>query len=202
LIKVQQQPEYMNFDRDVRQPGAQFLRSTPHPSSAQFKKKNFWQKSLTELHTAYKGVCAYTAMYLPDKGSVDHFQPKSTHPHLAYEWTNFRLASGRVNCRKGKSNEVLDPFSIEDGWYQLELPSCLIRSNPNLSKDERIKINKSINILGLNQDETLVDERCSILISLALEELTIEFLRKRYPFLAFEVERQEKLSELRDIFRV
>ena len=142
MIRVQPLPEYPNFNSDVRSPGAVFLAGCPTPTSDQFKKKNYWTRAAPELHTVYRGVCAYTAVYLAEQGSVDHYHPKSIHPNLAYEWSNFRLASGRVNNAKGNQTTILDPFEIEDDWFCLSIPSCLLSANPALDRSLRIRINR------------------------------------------------------------
>lgn len=203
MIRVALQPEYPNFDADVRSPGAAFLVTCPAPTSAQFKKKNFWSKAARELHAAYSGICAYTAMYLPEQGSVDHFLPKASHPHLAYEWSNFRLASGRVNSSKGSAADVLDPFQIENDWFYMDIPACLLRANPSLEKALRNQISGTINSLRLNQDDNYVQERCNILMDYAREDITIGFLERRYPFLAKEVTRQALNQDaLRGLFKM
>lgn len=203
MIRVTPQPEYPTFDADVRQPGANFLSTCPAPTSEQFRKKNYWSRAARHLHAAYSGICAYTAMYLPQQGSVDHFHPKTTHPYLAYEWSNFRLASGRVNNSKGNTTGILDPFSIEDGWFVMVIPACLLKPNPELEGDLRGQINMTINSLRLNQDDTFVQERCNILMDYARGDVSMGFLERRYPFLAKEVKRQNLTQPaLRQMFKI
>jgi hypothetical protein len=202
LIPVPQKPEYPQFDVQVRQPGAAFLRVCPTPTSEQFRQKNFWSRAAKELHAAYDGICAYTATYLPHQGSVDHFAPKTVSPDLAYEWSNFRLASGRVNSTKGNQTNILDPFAIGNGWFQLDIPSCLLKARDDLAKDVKAQINTTINSLRLNADDYYVQERCNILIELAMGEISLNFMKRRYPFLAQEVERQGVRDQLKVLFRL
>jgi hypothetical protein len=203
LIGIARCPEYPDFDRDVRRPGAAFLATCPNPTSNEFKKKNFWSKAAKELHATYSGICAYTAIYLPHQGSVDHFLPKASHPQLAYEWSNFRLANAKVNNIKGNQTGVLDPFEVMDDWFFLEIPTCLIKANPILDKALRSRINVTINSLALNSDDSFVQERCNILIEYAKGEISVGFLGRRYPFLAKEVRRQNVDQEnLRAFFKV
>ena len=191
MIRVAAKPEYPAFDVDVRKPGAEFLKINPAPTSDQFRKKSLWSKSARELHAAYSGICAYTAMYLPEQGSVDHFLPKALYPNLAYEWGNFRLASGRVNSSKGNTIHILDPFEIQNDWFFMDIPACLIKANPNLEKPIRDKISGTINSLRLNQDDNYVQERCNILIEYARDHVSSVFIQRRYPFLSKELIRQE-----------
>ncbi len=203
MIRVERVVEYPSFNIDVREPGAVFLAVCPTPNSDQFKKKNYWTRAAPELHAVYKGICAYTAMYMPQQGTVDHFLPKSIHPQLAYEWNNFRLAGGKVNNSKGDLTNVLDPFEIQDDWFCLEIPSCLLMPNPGLTKELRVQIKSSINSLRLNQDDSYVQERCNILMEYAREAVTLEFLQRRYPFLAKELVRQGvNQPALREKFKI
>jgi len=203
MIRVIAAPEYASFDADVRRPGAAFLTTCPEPTSEQFRKKNLWSKASRELHAAYSGICAYTAMYLPQQWSVDHFLPKTSHPHLAYEWSNFRLANERVNNSKGNLPDILDPFQIEDDWFYMDIPACLLKPNPALGAVLRGRISNTINSLRLNQDDNYVQERCNILIDYARGDVSRGFLERRYPFLAKEVSRQGFDPEtLRQIFKI
>jgi len=203
MIRVASVQEYPKFDTEVRAPGRDFLAICPTPTSEQFKKKNFWNRAAKELHAAYSGICAYTSMYLPEQGSVDHFQPKSNYPHLAYEWANFRLASGRVNNSKGNQLNIIDPFQVENEWFYMDIPACLLKPNPTLEKSLRNRISGTINSLRLNHDDNYVQERCNILIDYAREDISKNFLQRRYPFLAKEVDRQGlNRPTLRDLFKL
>ena len=200
MIPVQAKAEYPEFDRQVRQRGHNFLRRSPNPNSAEFRKHSYWSAALENLFVAYDRMCAYTTRELVKTGSVDHFRPKSKYPYLAYEWDNYRLARQAINTRKGDSEEVVDPFEVREGWFTLELPSCLIKPGTGLAKDTRKAVNATINVLGLNQDEKLVEERCRLLVSLADGHITLEYLDRHYPFLSLEVNRQGAYASLKEIF--
>lgn len=203
MIRVTLAPEYPDFDVEVRTPGAIFLGEFSNPTSEQFKRKNFWSRAARELHAAYSGICAYTAMYLPEQGTVDHFLPKSSHPHLAYEWGNYRLAGGRVNNSKANQANIIDPFEVENDWFYMDIPACLLRPNPTLDKPLRNRISSTINSLRLNSDDNYVQERCNILIEYARGDISANFLTRRYPFLSKEVVRQGfDQPMLRGFFRV
>ena len=200
MIPVQSKPEYPDFDAQVRQRGQAFLQRNPSPNSREFRKHNYWTMALGNLYEAYDRVCAYTSRELTHSGSVDHYRPKSKHPHLAYEWDNYRLARQTINARKGESEEVVDPFIVQQGWFTLDLPSCLIKPGQGLSREIRSKVNSTINTLGLNRDEGLVGERCSLLINLADGHVTLDYLNQHYRFLYIEVVRQDVHDSLREIF--
>ena len=200
MIPVAPQPEYAEFDEQVRQPGLAFLERIARPTSTEFRRHNFWRKAMRHLYAAYSGTCAYTTMYLVDGGTIDHFLPKSACPRMAYEWSNYRLARQKVNVRKGKTVEVVDPFEVGTGWFVLDFPSCLIRPGREVSAILRKRINATINILQLNADDFLVQERCNLLVDLADGNVTMQFLDRWYPFLASEVKRQDLEGDLGIIF--
>ena len=145
-------------------------------------------------------MCAYTTRELVKTGSVDHFKPKSKYPYLAYEWENYRLARQAINSRKGDSEEVVDPFEVCEDWFTLEMPSCLIKPGQGIAREIRVAVNATINVLGLNRDEQLVEERCRLLVNLADGNITLDYLESHYPFLSSEVCRQEAYGSLKEIF--
>ena len=200
MIRVYAKPEYPEFDNQVRQRGQRFLSSCPNPSSNQFRNHNYWKAALDELRVAYDCLCAYTTRELVQTGSVDHFRPKSKYPYLAYEWDNYRLARQAINARKGDSEDVIDPFIVCEGWFILDMPSCLIKPGQGIAKEIRKAVNATINILGLNSDERLVDERCRLLVNLADGNITLQYLEGHCPFIAAEVRRQKVYDSLKEIF--
>ena len=200
MIRVQAKPEYLRFDNKVRQRGRRFLRVHPNPNSDQFRRHNYWAEALDELHATYDRLCAYTTRELVQTGSVDHFRPKSKYPQLAYEWDNYRLARQAINSRKGESEDVIDPFKVCEGWFMLDMPSCLIKPGQGVARKIRVAVNSTINILGLNRDERLVEERCRLLVNLADGEITLRYLDSHYPFLSAEVRRQKVSDSLKQIF--
>ncbi len=197
-----QQPEYQEFDTAVRKPGKRYLRRNPRPSAREFSRHSYWKKAAGELHEAYSGCCAYTSMYMGETGTVDHFLPKSKFPLLAYEWKNYRLSRPKINHRKGDVEDLIDPFRVKTGWFELDLPSCLVRAGRGLSGELRRRVISTIDTLQLNADDRMVQERCDLLVHLAVGDITLGFLERRYPFLAVEVKRQRVVGRLSAIFRV
>ena len=200
MIRVDSQPEYPGFHAEVRQKGQRFLARYPTPNAKQFAKHNYWKAAIGELYAAYGGVCAYTSRHLVLTGSIDHFRPKSKYPTLGYEWSNYRLCRQVLNSRKGNSEDVLDPLRVQNGWFTLDMPSCLIRPGVGIPRHTRIAVNKTIDTLGLNDDDRLVSERCQWLVNLADGAITLDYVEKYYPFVAFEVKRQSVYTSLKKIF--
>lgn len=202
MIPMQMKAEPASFDASVRQPGKEFLKKTPRPTSKEFNRNAYWKNSSNELHAAYSGVCAYSCFYImPPGGTTDHFLPKSTHPEDAYEWSNYRFCSHQMNLNKSDSVEIIDPFIVQPGWFVLDTPSCLIFAGSGLTNILTTQIETTIRILRLNDDDRYVQERCNLMMDFASGDVTLAHLSRRYPFLAAEIQRQNLQTTAADIFK-
>lgn len=198
MIPVEMQPEPSRFPEQVRSPGKRFLSQVTKPTSQQWSGKEYWRKVLPDMRKAYKGVCSYSASWIPHSTgthSIDHFIPKSRQPELAYEWDNYRYSSLRFNARKG-THSVVDPFKLLPNSFVLDFNSFLIKPNPEFSTKEQQSLRETIKRLKLNDDEDLVRERKEWYYAYLDKENPIPFshLQKKAPFIAFELERQNLLS--------
>jgi len=191
LIPVARQPEPAGFDSNVRRRGQTFLATNPVPTLKDFKPHQYWKWAAKEVYEAYKRVCAYSCMYIPTPaGTIDHFLPKSRRPDRAYEWDNLRLSLHRMNVYKGDRTDLIDPCSVSPGWFVLDMPSCLVRAGDGLTPKQKQSVETTIEALRLNNDDSLVQDRCDIMLMFAQGDVQLPFLQKRYPFLAAEVLRQ------------
>ena len=200
MIPVALEPEPADFDEGVRQRGQQFL--GPHGVAVRSGKlRNYWREAVNDLYRLYDGICAYTCIYLAPPGTLDHFLPKSKYPELAYEWSNYRLASAIINNRKGESEDILDPFIVQPGWFTMDFPSCLIKMSDLIPSDRARKAACTIEVLKLNDDERLVQDRCDIIMEYVERRVTLSFLERRYPFIAVEIKRKGLVEEMGRIFK-
>ncbi|MFN9170266.1 MAG: hypothetical protein ACK58B_06885 [Dolichospermum sp.] len=160
MIPVKPQPEPDDFDEKVRQPGLVFLSKVPNPKTEDWKKHDYWVKSLPDLYTSYNKICAYSAQWIPrpeGSPSVDHFLPKSPKPELAYEWHNFRLACLSLNQRKGTQLDVIDPFELPVNSFILDFPSLIIKPNPELLYPLKGIVISTINRIQLKDYDKCID---------------------------------------------
>lgn len=214
MIPVMPAPEPPNFDRDVRQPGLRAIaemvgkrprtprtHGTPCSQIAQRERdipsESFpplWRDAIDDLMSAYEEICAYSCFRIhPVTGarSVDHFAPKSRDWKQVYEWDNYRLACARMNASKREFNEVLDPFTIRRGWFQLELVGFQVLPNPRLTKGDRQAIEDTIDRLGLND---FCKDREEDAEDYWKRETSLRVLRRESPFVAYELKRQKRLN--------
>lgn len=118
-------PEPKAFDAECRTPGTvwrcsrQLAGTTPKTSEF----PNLWAKYESDLSSAFHERCGWWAMWIAE-GEVDHFLSKKNRPDLAYEWSNYRYIAGSVNGSKGNhDDDVLDPFEVQEDWFEVILPS-------------------------------------------------------------------------------
>ncbi|MEZ4474959.1 MAG: hypothetical protein R3F60_30040 [bacterium] len=158
----------------------------------------FWRDALPDLRLAYDDVCAYLGMRIhPATGAatVDHFEPRSRNTAGAYEWTNFRLAVARVNSLKGE-HQVHDPFTIEPGWFVLDIGTFEVKPADGLDAALRAGLCETIRHLGLNEvtfcqaRERYHDDYLGLGDR---EPLPLEWLQRECPFVAAELARQGRL---------
>lgn len=190
MIPVALQNEPPTFAARVKNPGAAFLRRYPNPTREEWKKGQFWNECLPDLRTAYRNICAYCCFYVGLDASVDHFLPKATNRHLAYEWRNYRLAHSKINSYKGNSVGIADPFAIQPGWFTLDFDNCFVKPNPSSPSAVQKLVGNTITVLRLNRDDTLVQQRFSIVRNYAQDHCDMDFLEGHYPFIAAELKRQ------------
>ncbi|MCA9684756.1 MAG: hypothetical protein KC457_21405, partial [Myxococcales bacterium] len=139
------QPEPPDFDAKVRKLGAKALAKLERAEINE--PPPLWRPFIPALRRAYADICAYTCVRIPlvvGSAGVDHLLPKSRRPELAYEWSNYRLACGKMNARKNDLESVLDPFEIEDGWFALEFFGHQVRPAKGLHEPARGRVVETI----------------------------------------------------------
>jgi hypothetical protein len=144
--------------------------------------------------SAYSEVCAYSCFRIhPVTGarSADHFAAKSKNWRKVYEWANYRLCCSRMNARKKDFGSVLDPFTIQPGWFQLELVGFQVIPNHALSADQRLAIQQTIDLLGLN---AFARERAKDADRYWSGGVSLGVLKEESPFVATELHRQGRLN--------
>jgi hypothetical protein len=203
VIHVDQSEEPEIFNERVRLRGQRFLRSRPTPTSRQWHSHRYWREIGSKLHDAYDGICAYSCHWIPfDTGAdtVEHFRPKDTYPDQAYEWANYRLVCATLNGRKRAHEDVLDPFLIEDGWFVIDFPSLLVKPNSGLSRVRRNRIQHTIDRLRINDEGTCLKSRVRYLRDYCTNDISLDHLRRNAPFIVAELERQDLVATIREVF--
>ncbi len=215
MIPVARAMEPKAFDEKVRKPGLRAIsemagKPPPFPRTAGKPYKQivqrkadipasafptYWTEALDDLMSAYGEICSYSCFRIhPVTGarSADHFAPKSRHWRAVYEWSNYRLCCSRMNSRKKDFGEVLDPFKVGKGWFELELVGFqVVPGNSVKATPIEQQVNDTIERLGLND---FCRERAQDAERYWAGDYSLKVLKKDSPFVAYELWRQKKLN--------
>jgi hypothetical protein len=128
MIPVTPPPEPPDFDQECRVPGRHWLAT--HAPAANERLPSYWRPFITDLCTGFNSRCGYLAMLDLD-GTVDHYISTGQDRNLAYEWANYRYATGWLNSSKQQLDRaVLDPFEVREEWFEIDLASLHLRLTP------------------------------------------------------------------------
>lgn len=184
-------PEPTDFDLKCRQKGLAWLAKNPKATRKAKRPKDFWSQFRPELASAFSDLCAYGAMYEPG-GTVDHFKPVDANEALAYEWSNYRFASGWINSSKNKCAKVLDPFRVRPGWFEVLLPSLqLVAVKTKIPRRWHGLVDDTIRRLHLQDDERILRQRRKWLGLYESGKLDLHGLREMAPLIAAAVEKRD-----------
>lgn len=150
-----------------------------------------WQNAIPDMMFLYQEICAYSCFRIhrvTGATSVDHMAPKSKHWQQIYEWSNYRLASSRLNSRKRDYSDVIDPFERIDNWFQLEFVGFQVVPNPVLPDADKQAVLDTIKRLKLN-DADMRKTREDHWNYYKSGEISAAHLRRESPFVAREMER-------------
>jgi hypothetical protein len=196
MIPVKLAPEPEDFDIKVRQAGLLWMKSKnldlSKPKPKDIVLFPYWRECLLQLREAYHGICAYNCMHIQrvnGNPSVDHFAPSKFHLAAAYEWDNYRFVSATVNSRKSKFEDVLDPFFIEDGLFELNLIDGAIMPRAQVKGLLHKKVKTTIKRLGLDEDDCR-KLRLEYIQDYQNKDITANYLQRKAPFIFLEMQRQ------------
>ncbi len=191
MIRFNPPPEPAEFDQKGRQIGNAWLAKNPDPKK---RPRDYWSPFKSHLADGFANLCGYSAMYEP-VGTVDHYLCCENHRHLAYEWSNYRYASGWLNSSKRTLDEqVLDPFQVGDDWFEILLPSLQLVLTDAVPPHERDRAAFTLERLHLRDDERILRQR-QVWYQLYMDgELTLAGLERKAPLIARAIRRQQQNS--------
>lgn len=185
MIGVRPVKKPRGFDAKVKDPGNRWLANNP----AAKRPPALWAPYTPQLSDGFANLCGYAAMHDPTGGTVDHFLSFTHHRDLAYEWSNYRFASGPLNSSKRDADDaVLDPFEVGDGWFEIILPSLQMRATDAVPDAYREKAEFTLKRLKLRDGERVIRWRKSWYDMYVLGRLTLDGLRGVAPLLAAAVQ--------------
>lgn len=187
MIPVHEQPEPPRFDLEVRKKGEAWLKDHAGHTG---RPRNYWRDALPDLQDAYDHLCAYSAVR--GRHTVDHFVSVDEDTHFAkvYEWSNYRLADQWVNSSKKdlSSAQLLDPFDVQPGWFELMLPSLQLKVTDDCPAHLRAKANFTITRLKLRDGEASLRFRNAYWMAYIQGRKSLDQVREMLPMLAEAIE--------------
>ena len=195
MMRFALQPEPPEWDVRCRTRGRKWLGEHPNFKSPH----GYWTVFEPDLRRAFRNLCAYCAMVVM-KGEMDHFVPvselkKNGQEKLIYEWTNFRYGDGWLNQKK-LSQSILDPFEVEDDWFEITRPSLQLLLTDKVPHSIREKAEFTLKRLGLQNHEVVIRYRQQWFELYRSRNLDLAGLFKVAPLIARAVEKS--LQEGRD----
>lgn len=156
-----------------------------------------WRKALDDMLIKYDRRCAYLSMYIhhaTGSPTVDHVLPKSYAWNLVYEWSNYRLCAAIVNSKKNDLLTLVDPFDVDQGWFELNLATFHVQRGANAPELHWEKIDATLPVLNIRdcckeREEYIYRYR----LGPANRGIDLFYLEDRAPFIAFELRRQGQL---------
>lgn len=162
MIHVERVPEPPSFPMEVQRPGEDWLAA--HPDEKSEKMPPLWSTHRRPLAEGFEQRCGYSAMHL-ERGTVDHYLSRSSPQGrpLTYRWSNYRFASEEMNQLKGTwDTRILDPFEIEDGWFEIQLPSLqLVMVAERIPFVHRDRARFTLKTLRLEDGDAVIQTRAS-----------------------------------------
>ena len=185
MIRFERVPEPADFDRRAREPGNAWLVANPGDR----RPKDYWSPFKGDLAEGFRNLCAYSAMYEP-VGTVDHFVSCDEDRSRAYEWENYRYCAGWINSSKNNvlAGDLLDPFEIEDGWFELHLPSLQLRVSDAVPEVFRERAEYVLVRLHLLDDERVMRQRREWYRMYQCGEISQDGLEGKAPLIAAAID--------------
>ncbi len=155
--------------------------------------RDYWSDYRDDLADGFGDLCAYTVMYCPN-GTVDHFVSWDEDNTRAYDWSNYRYAAGWYNSSKQnlESNQLLDPLAVEDGWFEIILPSMQLVATDAVPENMRERAEFMLERGRLGHDERVLRVRRQWYKLYRAKKLPLAGLRELAPLIAAAVESAER----------
>ena len=182
MIRVARRKAPRGFNEKVRRPGDLWL--AKHPTSKKIPR--YWLRVKAQVIAAFHQRCAYTAMWLSTDGEVDHFISLDEDRRKAFRWGNYRYAAPWLNRSKQhlRTSEMLDPFEVEDDWFELVIPSLELRITDRCPDEVRHRAEVMLDRLHLRNGEHVMRSRRAFYQQYRLGKVELEHLDDVAPLLA------------------
>ena len=147
------------FDQNCRQPGATWLGLVAHANKDPHGQSQWWSQFQPDLARHFNFRCGWLATSIELDGVVEHWLScghrkgiPSPNRHLAFEWMNYRYATGVINSLKGTLDDlIIDPCEVQPGWFEVLLPSFELVITNILPDPLKLRAQTTIKMLQLRR---------------------------------------------------
>jgi hypothetical protein len=116
------------------------------------------------------------------------------HRSLCYEWSNFRYVAGWLNSSKqALDQQVLDPFAVRDEWFEVVLPSLVMRATNCIPERSRSLAEFTLRRLQLDDGDRIYEQRRIYYETFQSSNHPVTWLDEFAPLLATAVRRERVL---------
>jgi hypothetical protein len=179
-------PVPAEFEQRCRQAGNTWL--IAHPSEA--RPRDYWSPFRHALADGFGNRCGYGGMWI-SSGTVDHFVSCDEDRQQSYEWSNYRYVEGWINSSKRaqRSVDLLDPFEVQAGWFEVDLPSLQMRLTAQVPDAVLARAQHTLTRLPLRDDERILRTRRAWLEAYE-RGAPLDLIRDKAPLIAEAIVRQ------------
>lgn len=162
-----------------------------NPASTQ-RPPAYWREFNLDLGEGFKFLCGYMTLWTTD-GTVDHFVSIKEDRARAYDWDNYRYVAGWVNSSKQDvvSTEILDPYEVEEGWFEILLPTLELVVTSKVPPEKRARAEQTLKSLPIGRDARAIKRRGIYYDEYLKKKIDLAQLWKRAPLLAAAIEKQQ-----------
>lgn len=131
-------------------------------------------------------------------GTLDHWLTIKSRPDLAFEWSNFRFLDANLNSAKKPAwdGKLLDPHEVQDGWFEIELPSLQLKISDSLTDpDLKAKALFTLERFRLQDGEDILQYRRAFLEQYENGAAKLELLAEWAPLLARAIAKRDGLPD-------
>jgi hypothetical protein len=123
------------------------------------------------------------------RGTVDHYISWKTDRSKAYDWDNYRFCAGAVNSSKQNADDtVFDPYDIEFEWFEIHLPSMIMKVRDSAPGPMKAKLKFTLERLPIADTDEVIDYRAEYYEGYKRGEMSLDWIRRKIPVLAASIE--------------
>ncbi len=193
MIPVKRPPVPEEFERKCAVRGRRWVEDHPGVTAGM---PDCWRRFVIPLPLGFGNRCGYLAMR-DMNGTVDHYLSTEEHPEEAYNWANYRYATGWLNSSKQTvDRQVLDPFEVREEWFEIDLASLHLKLTPAIPAKVRARAEYTLERLKLDCGPRVISTRETYLEEYREGKYSLDHLADIAPLLATAVRRDLLLQHL------